>query len=110
VRRSLTLSAVAMTFAAKRQRKLERYSSGDHRSRYQAKKLLIIKNHRRVNARQAIREIRVDGEGEAASVQFTNGDQPGVRLSRAAAQHAAETAAASKPSNATNCPVPQEKP
>jgi hypothetical protein len=33
---------------------------------------------------------------EAADVEFTNGDQPGVRLTRAAAARAAETAAASE--------------
>jgi transcriptional regulator with XRE-family HTH domain len=37
---------------------------------------------------------------EAAGVEFTNGDQPGVRLTRAAAAHSAESAAASKPSAA----------
>jgi len=47
---------------------------------------------------------------EAAGVEFTNGDQPGVRLSRAAAQRAAETAAASKSSIATNtAPRPRKK-
>jgi transcriptional regulator with XRE-family HTH domain len=35
---------------------------------------------------------------EAAGVEFTNGDQPGVRLTRAAAARSAEAAAASKPS------------
>jgi CTP:molybdopterin cytidylyltransferase MocA len=35
---------------------------------------------------------------EAAGVEFTNGDQPGVRLPRAAAARSAEAAAASKPS------------
>ena len=34
---------------------------------------------------------------EAAGVEFTNGDQPGVRLTRAAAARSAEAAAASKP-------------
>ena len=38
---------------------------------------------------------------EAAGVEFTNGDQPGVRLTRAAAARSAEAAAASKPSAAT---------
>ena len=33
---------------------------------------------------------------EAAGVEFTNGDQPGVRLTRAAAARSAEAAAASK--------------
>jgi transcriptional regulator with XRE-family HTH domain len=37
---------------------------------------------------------------EAAGVEFTNGDQPGVRLTRAAAARSAEAAAASKPSAA----------
>jgi transcriptional regulator with XRE-family HTH domain len=35
---------------------------------------------------------------EAAGVEFTNGDQPGVRLMRAAAARSAETAKASRPS------------
>ena len=34
---------------------------------------------------------------EGAGVEFTNGDQPGVRLIRAAAARSAEGAAASKP-------------
>jgi transcriptional regulator with XRE-family HTH domain len=34
---------------------------------------------------------------EAAGVEFTNGDQPGVRLTKAAAAHSAEAASASKP-------------
>ena len=37
---------------------------------------------------------------EAAGVEFTNGDQPGVRLTRAAAARSAEAAEASKPSAA----------
>jgi hypothetical protein len=37
---------------------------------------------------------------EAAGVEFTNGDQPGVRLTRAAAALSAEAAAVSKPSAA----------
>ena len=37
---------------------------------------------------------------EAAGVQFTNGDQPGVRLSRVAAARSATAAAASKSSAA----------
>jgi hypothetical protein len=37
---------------------------------------------------------------EAAGVEFTNGDQPGVRLTRAAAARSAEATAASKPSAA----------
>ena len=37
---------------------------------------------------------------EAAGVEFTNGDQPGVRLTRAAAARSAEAVAASKPSAA----------
>ena len=43
---------------------------------------------------------RLQGALEAAGVEFTNGDQPGVRLSRAAAARSAEAAAASKPSAA----------
>jgi transcriptional regulator with XRE-family HTH domain len=38
---------------------------------------------------------------EAAGVEFTNGDQPGVRLTRAAAARSAEAAAASKPAAST---------
>ena len=34
---------------------------------------------------------------EAAGVEFTNGDQPGVRLAKAAAAHAPEPARASNP-------------
>jgi hypothetical protein len=34
---------------------------------------------------------------EAAGVEFTNGDHPGVRLTRAAASRSEEAAAASKP-------------
>ena len=34
---------------------------------------------------------------EAAGVEFTNGDQPGVRLTKAAAAHSAERAGVSKP-------------
>ena len=37
---------------------------------------------------------------EAAGVEFTNGDQPGVRLTRAAAARSAEAVAASIPSAA----------
>jgi transcriptional regulator with XRE-family HTH domain len=37
---------------------------------------------------------------EAAGVEFTNGDQPGVRLTLAAAARSAKVAAASKPSAA----------
>jgi hypothetical protein len=37
---------------------------------------------------------------EAAGVEFTNGDQPGVRLTRAAAARSAKAAAASKSSAA----------
>jgi hypothetical protein len=37
---------------------------------------------------------------EAAGVEFTNGNQPGVRLTRAAAARSAEAAAAFKPSAA----------
>ena len=35
---------------------------------------------------------------EAAGVEFTNGDQPGVRVARATATRSAEASAASKPS------------
>jgi transcriptional regulator with XRE-family HTH domain len=38
---------------------------------------------------------------EAAGVEFTNGDQPGVRLTSAAAARSAKAAAAFKPSVAT---------
>jgi transcriptional regulator with XRE-family HTH domain len=34
---------------------------------------------------------------EAAGIEFTNGDQPGVRLTRAAAARSAKPASASKP-------------
>jgi len=37
---------------------------------------------------------------EAAGAEFTNGDQPGVRLTMAAALRSAEAAAVSKPSAA----------
>jgi transcriptional regulator with XRE-family HTH domain len=37
---------------------------------------------------------------EAAGVEFTNGDQPGVRLTRAAAARSAKAAKASRPSAA----------
>jgi transcriptional regulator with XRE-family HTH domain len=53
---------------------------------------------------------RLQGALEAAGVEFTNGDQPGVRLTRAAAVRSAEAAAASKPAakavrgQATNAP------
>jgi hypothetical protein len=40
---------------------------------------------------------RPGGCDEAAGVEFTNGDQPGVRLTKAAATHAAEAASRSKP-------------
>jgi transcriptional regulator with XRE-family HTH domain len=40
---------------------------------------------------------RLQGALEAAGVEFTNGDQPGVRLTKAAAVRSAEAAAASKP-------------
>ena len=43
---------------------------------------------------------RLQGALEAAGVEFTNGDQPGVRLTRAAAARSAEAAEASKPSAA----------
>ena len=38
---------------------------------------------------------------EAAGVEFTNGDQPGVRLSKAAATHSREAGRGSKPTIAT---------
>ena len=38
---------------------------------------------------------------EAAGVEFTNGEQPGVRLTKAAAAHSAEPASASNPTDAT---------
>ena len=53
---------------------------------------------------------RLQGALEAAGVEFTNGDQPGVRLTKAAAVRSAEAAAASKPAakavrgQATNAP------
>jgi transcriptional regulator with XRE-family HTH domain len=37
---------------------------------------------------------------EAAGIEFTNGDQPGVRLTKAAAARTAEPASASKPTAA----------
>jgi transcriptional regulator with XRE-family HTH domain len=41
---------------------------------------------------------RLQAALEAAGVEFTNGDQPGVRLTRAAAARSAKATAASKPS------------
>jgi hypothetical protein len=38
---------------------------------------------------------------QAAGVEFTNGDQPGVRLTKAAAAQSAEPASASNPTVAT---------
>jgi transcriptional regulator with XRE-family HTH domain len=38
---------------------------------------------------------------ETAGIEFTNGDQPGVRLTKAAAVRSAEPASASKPTVAT---------
>jgi hypothetical protein len=38
---------------------------------------------------------------EAAGVEFTNGDQPGVRLTKAAAAQSAEPASGSNPTVAT---------
>jgi hypothetical protein len=38
---------------------------------------------------------------EAAGVEFTNGDQPGVRLTKAAAAQSAEPSSASNPTVAT---------
>ena len=43
---------------------------------------------------------RLQGALEAAGVEFTNGDQPGVRLTRTAAARSAKAAAASKQSAA----------
>jgi len=43
---------------------------------------------------------RLQGALEAAGVEFTNGDQPGVRLTRAAAARSAKAAEASKSSTA----------
>ena len=43
-------------------------------------------------------EAALRGALEAAGVEFTNGDQPGVRLCRVAASRSVEGAAASKPS------------
>ena len=40
---------------------------------------------------------RLQGALEAAGVEFTNGDQPGVRLTRAAAARSAEAVAPPKP-------------
>ena len=37
---------------------------------------------------------------EVAGVEFTNGDQPGVRLTKAAAAHSTRAASASKPTDA----------
>jgi transcriptional regulator with XRE-family HTH domain len=39
---------------------------------------------------------------EAAGIEFTNGEQPGVRLTKAAAAHSAEPASASNTTDATN--------
>src|SRR3977135_4224617 len=44
---------------------------------------------------------RLQGALEAAGVEFTNGDQPGVRLTKAAAAPSAEPASASNPTGAT---------
>jgi hypothetical protein len=43
----------------------------------------------------------IRGALEAAGVEFTNGDQPGVRLTKAAAAQSAEPASASNPTVAT---------
>ncbi len=40
---------------------------------------------------------RMQGALEAAGVEFTNGDQPGVRLTKAAAARSAEAASPAKP-------------
>jgi transcriptional regulator with XRE-family HTH domain len=40
---------------------------------------------------------RMQGALEAAGVEFTNGDQPGVRLTKAAAARSTEAASAAKP-------------
>ena len=44
----------------------------------------------------------LQGALEAAGVEFTNGDQPGVRLIKAAAVQSAEPASGSNPTVATN--------
>jgi transcriptional regulator with XRE-family HTH domain len=41
---------------------------------------------------------------EAAGVEFTNGEQPGVRLAKAAAARSAEPASASNPTAAAKAP------
>jgi transcriptional regulator with XRE-family HTH domain len=41
---------------------------------------------------------------EAAGVEFTNGEQPGVRLTKAAATRSAESASASNPTAAAKAP------
>ena len=48
------------------------------------------------DAKQSTME-RLQRALEAAGIEFTNGDQPGVRLTKAAAARSAEPAGASKP-------------
>src|SRR4249920_2663921 len=50
----------------------------------------------------AANELAIRRACEAAGVEFTNGDQPGVRLSKAATAGSAERARASKPTVAVN--------
>ncbi len=45
----------------------------------------------------AANELAIRRAFEGAGVEFTNGDQPGVRLARAAAAHSPEPARASNP-------------
>jgi transcriptional regulator with XRE-family HTH domain len=45
---------------------------------------------------------RLQSALEAAGVEFTNGDQPGVRLTKATAARSAEPASASSPTVAAN--------
>jgi transcriptional regulator with XRE-family HTH domain len=42
----------------------------------------------------------LQGALEGAGVEFTNGEQPGVRLTKAAAAHSAQTASAANPTAA----------
>jgi hypothetical protein len=49
-------------------------------------------------------ELAIRRAFEAAGVEFTNGDQPGVRLAKAAATHSAESASASNRTVAANAP------
>ena len=52
----------------------------------------------------AANELAIRRAFEAAGVEFTNGDQPGVRLAKAAATHSAESASASNRTVAANAP------